>query len=336
MICYTRLKNGSAFKFKDVKTGRIETNAAKNAKLRKARVPPSYTDVSVCYNWSDDSWRAIGFDGTGQRQYFYSADHWADSQYKKLNELYLLGQNLPRIVREIGRLLDQREPTQRLLDALALKIMMLCNFRIGNVKNRDKYDTYGVTTLTRDHIKALRNGNMQISFVGKKQQLNKCDVIDKQVVWWLRWLVDQQRSRRASSSGLRHSAKTRVSDAESILSYNGYRVSAESVNRFLQDFDAGITAKVWRTWFANAAFIEELRSASLPEAKGARQQMVNEVVGKLAQQMHHSPTINRQSYLIKDLPAIYLHAPDVWERLSRATKNGTDFLMAFLEYHVSL
>jgi DNA topoisomerase IB len=271
-----------------------------------------------------------------------------------MEELYALGQNLPRITREIGRLLDQREPTQRLLDALALKIMMLCNFRIGNPKNRDKYQTYGVVTLTADHVKFLLNGDIEICFVGKKQQTNRCCIKDKQIIWWIKYLLQHHKSThrrsrtgsrtsrtgsRTSRTGSRTSRSSRsrngAIDDEQLLSYDGYKVSPESVNHFLQDFDPEITAKVWRTWFTNAMFVEELKSTDVPETPTERREQIRDVIEKLAEKMHHTASINRQSYLIKDLPKIYVEAPDTWQKLSSATRDGTEFLMTFLDYHIS-
>src|SRR3990172_3908118 len=342
-ICYRRQKNGKSlqnrrisqnrtnksagtdqvtvhYKYRNQKTGALEKDRARLDKLNQVKVPASYTKIEICYDWKHDHWRATGSDGTGQKQYFYSPDHWEESHQKKLGELMALGENLPRIVREIERLLDSREPYQRVLDALALKIIMLCHFRVGHYKNREKHHTYGATTLTRNHVRAIKGG-MSIKFVGKKQQVNQCNVDDPQVVWWLKWLMS------------RRSAK------EELLGYQDYTVTPESVNKFLQDFDPQLSAKVWRTWFANAYFINELiekAGRQIPIEQSERKKMVSSVVDELADQMHHTPEINKHSYLIKDLPEIYINSPETWSKLSGVTGNGTDFLMAFLDYHQQL
>jgi len=326
-ICYQRLKNGQRkikgrvvynYQFRNPKTGLLEKDPARLEKLNAIKIPDSYTEIEICYNWSQDEWRATGVDGTGQTQYFYCAEHWVESKKRKLSELVALGENLPRIVREIERLLDSREPYLRVLDALALKIVMLCHFRIGNHINRERNQTYGVTTLTRKHVKEIKSGReLEISFVGKKQQINQCIIKDEQVIWWLKWLMARRKNDQV------------------LLGYKDYQVTSDSVNKFLQDFDPELSAKVWRTWFANAYFVSELIESSqkIPNDRNDRQQLITDVVKELAKKMHHTPAINKQSYLIKDLPEIYLNAPKTWSKLSDLTKNSTDFLMAYLDYH---
>jgi DNA topoisomerase-1 len=321
MVCYRRHKNTFTRKV----GGAPETDTQKLKALRAIRIPASYTDISICYNWYNDTWKATGVDSTGKVQYFYSSEHQQKSNHNKMIELLALGQHLPQIIREIERLLDTHDPYQRVLDALALKIIMLCNFRIGNDIHHKENQTHGVTTLLPEHA-YFANKKLVFNFVGKKQQTNHSAIDDPQVIWWIKFL---KRRRSVEQKSNLH---------QYLLSYGGYRVTPQSVNRFLQDFDAKLTAKVWRTWFANIYFINKLRcvnQSNIPETEKERRATVKQVVAEMATRMHHSPEINRQSYLIKDLPQMYIQAPETWRQLSSVTKDSRDFLLQFLMYHVN-
>jgi DNA topoisomerase IB len=316
--CYERVKKRNTYSYISKNSKNIENNKTKINSLKKTNVPPSYSEVEICYNWKKNTWRATGRDGTGQKQFFYSTDHWEESHKNKLNELLALGHSLSDIDWEIERLLNGRKVAQRLLDALALKIMMICHFRVGHPKNLRNNQTYGVTTLAPKHIKKLRNGKIEICFIGKKQQVNKCQISEPKVVYWIERLLKD----------------SKLTGNDLLLSSEyGHKATPESVNKFLQDFDPNITAKVWRTWFANLYFIDSLKSDRLSDTKSERQREIQEVVNDMSKKLHHSPSINKQSYLIKDLPEIYLNSPKTWEDLSKTNKDGYEFFTNYLEYH---
>src|SRR5271170_6857551 len=123
-------------KIKYYKNGKEVENVKIIEKLKSIIVPMTYTDVKL---YPDEELQATALDATGRKQYFYSKTHNANACQKKNCNLIHLAKKLPLIMRDINNALNSNKMDQVMLDALALKTMMLCNFRVGNHTNRKKY-----------------------------------------------------------------------------------------------------------------------------------------------------------------------------------------------------
>ena len=66
------------------------------------------------------------------------------------------------------------------LISIAIYLIDNCNFRVGCDKYKKLYNSYGVTTLNKSHIK-MDKGKMIIEFVGKKGVQNKSNIKDKKI-----------------------------------------------------------------------------------------------------------------------------------------------------------
>jgi DNA topoisomerase-1 len=127
---------------------------------------------------------------------------------------------------------------------MVVKLMMLCNFRIGNSANATKYKSYGLTTIQWRHVKLLCNEKVAFSFVGKKGVVNEAVCSDRKVNKILHYMY--------STSGI-----YRDRDHDPVFS-----ISSSHVNDYLKSFshsgtvrDQDISSKDLRTWQANALFM---------------------------------------------------------------------------------
>ena len=117
-----------------------------------------------------------------------------------------------------------------LIDKLAL--------RVGNEKSSDETDTVGVTSLRVEHIKLLPNNKIVLDFLGKDsvRYLNTI-TIDSNVY-----------------NNLQEFTKNKQPDDQLFD-----LVSSSDINKYLQTFMGGLTAKVFRTYNASNIFQKELK-----------------------------------------------------------------------------
>lgn len=289
-------------------------------KLNSVIVPHTYTNV--CIYPSNKDLQATGNDGTGRKQYFYSKEHKETVEQEKFCNLIYLGKKLPQILKDMDSLLSKGQRgnvDQNVIDALALKIMITCNFRVGNNNNRRKYQTYGLTTMTRNHLRFENSGKVaHIKFPGKKQQTNECFIKDIRTVNFLKKIASYQ-------------SKLEKTDYRPILTWNGFKVTPESLNGFLSNYHPEITTKTWRTWFANITYIEKATQIQLAETKTARKRQSNAIIKEIASDLHHTVAINKKNYLNKELTELFVEHPEIWENLKKKKRSSNQFLLLFLQ-----
>lgn len=321
--CYLRKvvarKPKIKYKYYHLKTNHVITNKTLIDQLEDIKIPATYTNVVVCPN-QKNRLQGTGYDGTGRKQYFYSKKHLEEAREEKYSNLIFLGMNLPKIMKDIDRLSKQSRPNLDTLNAMALKIMLLCNFRVGSENNQKKYGTYGLSTLKTDHVN-FKNGGKEavIKFNGKKQMVNECTLNEKSIVGMLKKLVDHNRNTKGKY----------------LFSWGGTRASPDSINEFLGSYHPDITTKTWRTWFANIRYLTLMRQQKEnPEGVTKRRRLSNQVVKKVASELHHTPAICKKNYLMTELTDLYVDKPGRW----KLGKNQSPdvFFTNFLKSHYSI
>lgn len=311
---------------------KLVTNPKLIEKLNEIKVPASYTDV-ILYPKNVKKLIAVANDGTGKKQYFYSKIHTENASRRKICNLLHLGKALPKIMADIDSLLRGRSGiNQNMLDALALKVMIRCNFRVGCDSNLRKYETYGLTTLTTHHITYhSSNKSITIKFIGKKQQLNQCTINDARLVKLLLYLKKTHQREGGCDCGDSHQTTKQKNEVIHFLfRHKNGRVTPDSLNSFLANYHDTITTKIWRTWFANIEFIEKINQLPMPETKAARHKIVGQIIKDNSAELHHTAAIHKKNYLTKELPMLYIDSPDTWNKFQKKYKTAYSFLINFL------
>ena len=331
--CYTRtvkaMKPKVKYQYFIHRSKKLVTDKDLLVKLNTIKIPPTYKNVMVCPN-PKNSLQGIGYDSTGRKQYFYSEAHKERAARQKYCKLVHLGKKVHLITKDINRLMGkgiEGRIDQDVMDALALKVMILCNFRVGSRNNRNKYNTYGLTTITKKHLTMVNggtrsSGGARIKFIGKKKQVNECLITDKQTVKFLKKLKTTKDS----------SWKGKDQELKPLFNYKGYTVTPESLNDFLYRYSPNVTTKTWRTWFANIGFIEKMfKIKEIPGSHTGRKKVVNQKIKEIAEELHHTTAVNKKNYLIKELPDIFIEHPDAWVKLKEKKRTPNAFMMEFLQ-----
>lgn len=293
------------FEYKDSR-GIIINDKATLAKILAVRVPPAYTNVEIDLD-PNTAIFAKGKDVAGRKQYIYNPKYVEKQNIKKYCNLIKFGKKLPLIKKSIDKMIKNGKGKDKMI-GLVLRIIMQCNFRIGNEIYKKKYNSYGITTLQSNHIKIKSNEKAHIKFIGKKGVVNECMFKNKEVVNELRELIDK------STKGTIFKYK----EGKDIKN-----ICAIEVNNFLRSFGP-FTSKSFRTWEANNVMLKKLMGINVEKSITKRKKIVSELIKDVAIELHHTPAICRRSYLVPGVLDLYIDHPTKFAELKNKFKNGME------------
>jgi DNA topoisomerase IB len=246
-------------------------------------IPPAWRDVWICAR-ANGHLQAVGTDAAGRRQYLYHPQFRAEQEQAKHEHVLDVAEALPT-VREFveGHLRDRGLTRQRVL-ATAVRLLDLGFFRIGNNRYTELNNSYGLTTLLREHSRC-RDGAVLFTYTGKH---------GKEIV---QTVVDLAACRSLTALLRRRGGGDRL------LAYWERRawhdVSSADVNAYLKEL-AGleITAKDFRTWHATVmAAVALAVSQSVARSENARRRAISRAVREVAGYLGNTPAVCRASYI---------------------------------------
>jgi DNA topoisomerase I len=147
------------FRYYDARGTRIR-DAATIERLDKLAIPPAWREVWISPGVKAKL-QATGFDAAGRKQYIYNSDFRAQQEAAKFDKLIRFAERLPDIRMAMGEhmTLDPLDPLR--VCAIAVRLINLTWFRVGGERYVKSSRTYGVTTLTKDHV---RVGGRRVTF----------------------------------------------------------------------------------------------------------------------------------------------------------------------------
>ena len=126
--------------------------------VSKNYIPPAYKDVKINLKSTADVY-AIGTDEKGRKQYLYRKKHTENSSKQKFYKLIEFGKIYSSLKRDISILLSKPNNSKEHEIGMILKLMIDCNFRVGNSIYQKENRSFGTTTLQGRHIQKTKNGN---------------------------------------------------------------------------------------------------------------------------------------------------------------------------------
>lgn len=275
--CIERIKTEDGYHFLTRKKKIITTASLLNY-LQKLYVPPAYDKVFLTTNKNSYCY-AIALDKKNRKQYFYHKEWALISRQNKINSLYQLSQHIQKLKADLKKMLSlplfSETHGEKVLISLLLHLMLYGNFRIGSEEGVRKYKTFGVSTLTKEHVHFINKTTVIIEFNGKKNVINKTTLHSKRICKLLSDIV-----RENSNSTLFH-LKT---------PFLQFRVTPGSVNDFLKAYGPTST-KVLRTWSVNIEYLKHLHETNSRE----------KALALTAKQFHHSKTVCKNSYIFSEI-----------------------------------
>ncbi|WGX95953.1 DNA topoisomerase IB [Nocardioides sp. L-11A] len=245
------------------------------ARCKALVIPPAWTDVWICPR-PNGHLQAVGVDAAGRRQYLYHPDWVEQRAAEKHARVVGLGRRLPRLRERVLADLADDDFGVRATCALAVRLIDLGCFRIGNDVYAEEYGSFGLTTLERRHVR--RSGDVLVfAFTGKSGIEHHVEIDEPLAVQAL----DRRRRRRRTDPRL-------------------LDVTGTDVNEYLRDASGlDVTAKDFRTWHGTV-----LAAAALAEAppapdvsKTARRRTIAAAMREVADFLGNTPALARSAYV---------------------------------------
>ncbi|MFJ4628285.1 DNA topoisomerase IB [Streptomyces sp. NPDC088847] len=279
----TRIRCGGGFRYVDP-GGRPITDRAERRRLRDLVVPPAWQDVWICPT-ADGHIQATGTDAAGRRQYLYHPLFRERQEAAKHEHVLEVAPALPLLRKHAAEDLDARGLCRDRVLACAARLLDLGFFRIGNESYRRDNETYGLTTLLREHV-SCRGGEVRFSYPAKGAKDASQALAEDSVCRTVRALL------------------RRRDDGERLFVYWQARawhdMHADDLNAYLREHTGtDLTAKDFRTWHATvlAAVALAVAEPASSESPTARDRAVTHAVREVAGYLGNTPAVCRASYI---------------------------------------
>ncbi|MFP8904880.1 DNA topoisomerase IB [Streptomyces atacamensis] len=279
---YTRRRHGRGFRYLDAE-GRPLRDPAELERIRSLVIPPAWKDVWICPR-PNGHLQAVGTDAAGRRQYLYHPRFRAEQEKAKHEHVLEAAEALPRIRETIGAHLDERGLTRERVLGTGVRLLDLGFFRIGGERYAELNNSYGLTTLLREHADCA-GGEVTFTYTGKH---------GREVV---RAVADPATFRAVRA------LKRRRGGGERLLAYwerpVWREVTGEDLNTYLKDLGGvDITAKDFRTWHATVlASVALAVSRFADRSEAARRRAVARAVKEVSEYLGNTPAVCRASYV---------------------------------------
>ena len=287
---------------------KVATDKTLVKRLESIYIPPAYNNIVVAKSASNKI-QAIGTDDRGRRQYVYNHKYTQKRNDRKYDFIVPLGNKIIKIERDNDKMLTELHKkaydTWSLPnDYIPIIIYMLrtYHFRIGNEKYAIENNSYGITTLKKEHIKFDSSGKkITIEFIGKKGVLNKFSDDNSIIIDLLKILCEN-----AKDIDKEKGIDNNVNGFLFKYNHNGNKqlITPEHIHYFFQDkYKAEITPKMFRTWYGNYHMLEHLhdlfKEGKLKPkmTKGDINKIITGCGEHVSSKLNNTPTVSKQSYI---------------------------------------
>jgi DNA topoisomerase I len=234
--------------------------------------------------------QATGVDVAGRKQYLYHSRWRAHRDRRKFDSMLVFGAALPRLRRGVARDLKvdgakrarAEQLTERRVLACAVRLLDLGFFRIGSEDYAERNESYGLTTMLREHV-TVGEREVIFDFPAKSGQRRVQAIADPEALAVLAAL----KRRRTGAQLLAYR------DAD-----GWHELTAEGVNAYLKLRSGGpFTAKDFRTWNATVLAAVALAGAEGARGPAARAREVKQAIKTVAGYLGNTPAVCRASYV---------------------------------------
>jgi len=285
----TRRRRGRGFEYLDPDGERIDDPEVLERAAALA-VPPAWREVWICMDPLGHL-QATGLDAAGRKQYLYHENWRNHRDRKKFDSMLAFGRALPRLRRRVASDLKPlgRSSTPG-AGALTRPVVLACSvrsldlgfFRIGSDDYAERNESYGLTTMLREHV-SIEHEEIVFDFPAKSGQRRVQAIVDAEVMQ----VIAALKRRRSGTQLLAYH------DSD-----DGWvEVHAEEVNRYIKRYAGEFTAKDFRTWNATVLAAVALAVAELKSSRAQRERMVRSAVKTVAAYMGNTPAVCRASYI---------------------------------------
>ena len=286
---WTRRRSGRGFTYLDEDGARLGDEDAQRCK--DLVIPPAWEDVWIT-PFANGHLQAVGTDDAGRRQYLYHPQWRTSRDAAKFERIIAFGGAISKAREKVLTDLGTDGMSHERACAVAVRLLDLGCFRIGNDVYTDAHGSFGLTTLLKEHV--TRHGaTLRFCFLGKSGIEHTIEIDDAVTIEAL----DVMRRRRGGGEELlawKDGSRWRGLDASDVNDYIGDTTGVEA------------TAKDFRTWHATVLAAASLAESDEPgETKASRKRAEVAAMKEVAEFLGNTPALARSAYVDPRVLAAY-------------------------------
>jgi DNA topoisomerase-1 len=277
---WRRLGTRGRFRYVDAVGNRID-DEEELARIKSLVIPPAWTDVWIAPR-PGAKLQATGVDKAGRRQYLYHPDFRAQQEEAKYAKLIRFAERLPDLRAAMAEHIDDDALDWERVSAIAIRLVNRAWFRVGTERYAKHSKTFGITTLTKKHVR-VRGNRVAFHFRGKHKTIVRTTLVDAELADAIRELLDlpggPRLFRYVNDTGLCNLTGKRLND------YVRLYLGAE------------FTAKDFRTWGGTLTAAIAFAERGPAETKAEEKRAVAAVMRRVGEELGNTPAVARSSYV---------------------------------------
>jgi DNA topoisomerase-1 len=286
---WKRLGPRGRFRYEDSRGRRITDEAALE-RIASLAIPPAWRDVWISPR-AGAKLQATGVDRAGRRQYLYHPEYRAHQEQAKFDSLVSFAEKLPDLRAAMAEHIEQEPLSFEWTAAMAVRLINLGWFRVGDERYARKFRTFGITTLRRSHVR-VRGSRIAFRFRAKHRVLVHTALVDSELAGAMRELLAAPGGRRLFR--YRHHGE--------LVSLSARRLNDYIREHMGEDF----TAKDFRTWGGTLLAAVALAEREPAKTQAEQKRAVAAVMRSVGEQLGNTPAVARASYVSPAVVEQYL------------------------------
>src|SRR6266850_1451222 len=268
---------------------KIITDAGTLERIKRLAIPPAWSEVWICPLPSGHI-QATGIDARKRKQYRYHA-HWNKVRSEtKFHRLYEFGKALPVMRLQLEKDIAIGDLSERRVLAAVILLMERTYIRIGSAGYEKMNGSYGLTTLKDKHI-AIKSGEMNFSFKGKKGVYHKITLKNKRlakIVKECRDIPGEELFQYYDADGTRRD------------------VDSGKVNQYIKETSGmDFSAKDFRLWAGSLNMLRSLKSRGKAASDRECKQNVQTALDEVSSKLGNTRVVCRKYYVHPGIIRLY-------------------------------
>jgi DNA topoisomerase-1 len=272
--------------------GRPISDSAALARIDSLRIPPAWREVWISPR-AGAKLQATGVDSAGRVQYLYHPEFRARQEQAKFDKLVSFGEKLPDLRAAMAKDMEREPLTFEWTAAVAVRLINLAWFRVGDERYAKRFRTFGITTLRRGHVQ-VRGSRITFRFRAKHRVLIRRALVDDELADAVRKLLAVKGGTRLFRYG--------NGDTGELCNLTGRKLN-DYIQEHLGD---EFTAKDFRTWGGTLLAAVALAEHGEAENETQAKRTIAAVMRTVGERLGNTPAVARASYVSPAVVEQYL------------------------------
>ena len=270
--------------------GRRIDDEQKLARIEALRIPPAWREVRISPR-PGAKLQATGLDSAGRRQYLYHPEYRAQQEQAKFDKLIRFAEQLPDLRAAMAWHIEQEAFSFEWTAAVAVRLINLGWFRVGEERYAKRFRTFGITTLRKGHVR-VRGSRIAFRFRGKHRVRVRTALVDADIAGAMRELLGLKGGRQLF----------RYRNGDDFVNLTGRRLNDYIREHMGEDF----TAKDFRTWGGTLLAAIELAERGEAETEAEQKRTIAAVMRVVGERLGNTAAVARASYVSPAVVEQYL------------------------------